>query len=102
MDSWPDVPPDQQPKDDTTLRHAQLQVRLLELQTAISVLGKITSGELGRGKERVRLQASRTYEWEWWNGMMDLEQIGLAGHSFGGTAAVGVSPDPLMIARRSC
>lgn len=84
---WPDLPADQQPTDDTTLRHDQLKVRLVELKSTIDVLKQIGTGEL---VTKGRLQASRTYDWKSWVGKLETGdgRIGLAGHSFGGTAAV--------------
>lgn len=89
---WPDLPPDQQPENDTTLRHDQLKIRLIELQATIDALKQIDTGEIGT---KGRLQASRTYDWTQWANKLQTGdgRIGLAGHSFGGTAVLAAADD---------
>lgn len=79
---WPDLA--QQPKDDTTLRHAQLEMRLAELNQTVTALRTMASGTtLGK----VAHGRSRKLELQEW-AAMDLDRLIVAGHSFGGTMAV--------------
>ncbi|OCF34757.1 hypothetical protein I316_03299 [Kwoniella heveanensis BCC8398] len=90
---WPDRPEDQQPKDDNTLRHDQLKIRLVEMQSTLDVIAKLTTGaECAKS----RLMASRTVDWSAWKGLVEVEEgsVCLAGHSFGGTAVIAAAADP--------
>ncbi|WWC85444.1 uncharacterized protein L201_000307 [Kwoniella dendrophila CBS 6074] len=91
---WPDRPESDQPKDDNTLRHDQLKIRLVEMESAIEIIRKITAGQFEHGKGR--LMASRTLDWNPWKGQIDVDEgeICLAGHSFGGTAVIAAGANP--------
>ncbi|WVW81392.1 hypothetical protein I302_103384 [Kwoniella bestiolae CBS 10118] len=91
---WPDRPADQQPKDDNTLRHDQLKIRLVEMESTIEIIRKITEGTLENGSGR--LLASRTLDWSKWKGLVEVGEgkVCLAGHSFGGTAAIVAAANP--------
>jgi len=89
--SWPDLPENEQPKDDTLLRHDQLSIRLVEMDATLQAIRQLTKGELSvEGKAQNHLKASRTYDWSSWRGRVDVEDgnVTYAGHSFGGTAVV--------------
>ncbi|WVF66669.1 hypothetical protein IAT40_001410 [Kwoniella sp. CBS 6097] len=89
---WPDRSEDQQPKDDNTLRHDQLKIRLVEMKSTLDVITKLTTGA---ECSQSRLMASRTIDWSLWKGLVEVEEgsVCLAGHSFGGTAAIAAAAD---------
>ncbi|KAK6904816.1 hypothetical protein I203_105634 [Kwoniella mangroviensis CBS 8507] len=91
---WPDRPEDQQPKDDNTLRHDQLKIRMVEMESAIEIIRKITEGSLGDSK--CHLLASRTVDWNKWKGQVEVGdgKVCLAGHSFGGSAVIAAAANP--------
>ncbi|WRT63329.1 uncharacterized protein IL334_000234 [Kwoniella shivajii] len=91
---WPDRPADDQPKDDNTLRHDQLKIRMVEMESTIDIIRKITDGTLEDGKGR--LLASRTFDWSTWKGLVEVGKgkVCLAGHSFGGTAVIAAAANP--------
>lgn len=80
---WIDV--DEQPVDDTTLRRVQLGVRLAEVEGVLQALQRLTEG---RGLILTG-QTPPLCEWEGWHAI-DLTKPTIAGHSFGGSLAVGV------------
>lgn len=88
---WPSLPETEQPKDDTMLRHDQLDIRLVEIESTLQMIRRLVAGELsGPGKAQNLLQASRTYDWSTWRDKVELSDgsVCYAGHSFGGTAMV--------------
>ncbi|ORY35650.1 platelet-activating factor acetylhydrolase, isoform II-domain-containing protein [Naematelia encephala] len=88
---WPDEA--EQPAGDTRLRKDQLLIRLAELQGTLDTVRKITQGGFGGSH---CLKASRTYDFGPWTDQLQIEDgtVCLAGHSFGGTAAIAAAADP--------
>ncbi|KAL7419106.1 hypothetical protein Q5752_005942 [Cryptotrichosporon argae] len=92
---WPDLPPDEQPTTDNTLRHDQLAVRLAEFDATLAAVRSLVSGDFGDGAA-CRLLASRTVDWSKWRDAVQVAdgKVVYAGHSFGGTAAIAAADDP--------
>nr|XP_031858975.1 uncharacterized protein CI109_005643 [Kwoniella shandongensis]KAA5526047.1 hypothetical protein CI109_005643 [Kwoniella shandongensis] len=88
--NWPEL--EEQPKDDTTLRHDQLKIRLAELDSTLQVIRKIVQGR----HVQPALMASRTLDWEPWKNVVEVGdgRVCFAGHSFGGTAVIAAAADP--------
>lgn len=80
---WPDL--DTQPKDDTTLRKVQLQLRLAELEQVYVQLQMISQGN------GVARKSTDDFDWQRWKGAIDTSRPIMSGHSFGGTLAVSFS-----------
>lgn len=76
------------PKDDTTLRHVQLDLRLAEFSAALEIFKKINKGEGGNLEASSIL--SPNWDWKVWKDAIDIENIVIMGHSFGGSAAVSI------------
>ncbi|THH19534.1 hypothetical protein EUX98_g8754 [Antrodiella citrinella] len=90
---WKDLawPQPEQPKNDTTLRHVQLDVRLAEVQGVLDVMKKITNGDV---VAQTRLtQAQTSFEWARWK-CVNTHRPVMAGHSFGGTLGMAAASDP--------
>jgi platelet-activating factor acetylhydrolase len=79
--SWPELA--EQPRDDTTLRHVQIQVRLAEFEGVLDVMNRIARGATPH-------RIVDLGDWSRWARYVDVQQPVMAGHSFGGTAAVRV------------
>ncbi|KAI0075517.1 hypothetical protein K474DRAFT_1708946 [Panus rudis PR-1116 ss-1] len=85
--SWPEQDP---PKDDTTLRHVQLDVRLAEADEVLTALEKITSGQ---PIEQTQLtEAQSAFDWSRWTCVESRHPI-MAGHSFGGSLGIAAACD---------
>ena len=85
---------EEQPKDDNTLRHDQLQIRLVEMEATLAVIRKLTHGDLCATQiAKGCLQASRTYDWKPWVNAVDVTEgnVCYVGHSFGGTAVLAAA-----------
>ncbi|KAF8553821.1 hypothetical protein OG21DRAFT_1192591 [Imleria badia] len=80
---WTDT--EEQPMDDTILRRVQLGVRLAEVEGVLQALQRLTQGQglVSTGP------TPSLCEWEGWHAM-ELTKPIIAGHSFGGSLAVGV------------
>lgn len=72
-----------QPKDESTLRHEQIQMRCAEMAEARLVLERIARGD------RVEKYSSEACEFDWgrWRNV-DTSRPVVVGHSLGGAAAV--------------
>ncbi|KAH0834815.1 platelet-activating factor acetylhydrolase [Lanmaoa asiatica] len=79
---------DEQPMDDTTLRHVQLRVRLAEVEGVLQALQRLTQGQ---GLISTGLTSSLC-EWEGWHAIEITKPI-IAGHSFGGSLAIMAAAD---------
>lgn len=77
---WPDLA--EQPKDDTTLRKVQLQLRQAELQHATVQMQMISQGN------GVARKSPDDFDWTRWRHAIDTAKPIMSGHSFGGTLAV--------------
>lgn len=64
MISWPG---EVQPKDDTTLRHVQLDLRLAEVEAVLNALKGITSGH--PVSQTQLTEAQTTFDWARWTGV---------------------------------
>jgi platelet-activating factor acetylhydrolase len=101
---WPegnawDTTPNNPQGVDLELRSAQIEMRLAEIEEAYHVLTMINEG---RGEEvrEVNLRKKGTVgssskgldgiDWQDWNGRLHMENVTMAGHSFGGATAVQV------------
>ncbi|EIW74323.1 hypothetical protein CONPUDRAFT_140472 [Coniophora puteana RWD-64-598 SS2] len=93
----------QQPMNDTTLRHVQLEVRKAEVHHVLEAFRKIsrgvrvrenTAGARQEGKRRAGAGAGTgaDYDWSRWTAI-DVEKPIVAGHSFGGTLAIAAGDD---------
>ncbi|KAH8919333.1 hypothetical protein BT69DRAFT_1224294 [Atractiella rhizophila] len=93
---WPDLK--EQPKDDTTLRHEQLRVRLAEFEQVLRVFESINRGELIESL----LTLGPDWSWKEWEGRLDVEKgrVHVSGHSFGGAAALAAAADDRFAFRR--
>ncbi|KAI0686666.1 platelet-activating factor acetylhydrolase [Cytidiella melzeri] len=81
---WPDL--EEQPADDTTLRHAQIQLRKAELETLIDAIQKLSQGE-----SVTRYSSSADgFDWSRMKNV-DASKPIIAGHSLGGSAALASS-----------
>ena len=82
--SWPEL--EQQPTDDTTLRHEQIKLRVAEIETVVEMMRKLSQGE---PLADCTLDAP-SFDWERWK-YVDATQPVMAGHSLGGSAAVSIT-----------
>lgn len=88
IERWPDLPDDDQPRDDTTLRHEQLKVRLAEMEQTVSILRRMSAGarhtDLCPTSEH-----NEAWCWDSW-GCIDTDpgNVAVVGHSLGGSAAI--------------
>ncbi|KAG1729727.1 platelet-activating factor acetylhydrolase [Suillus lakei] len=82
--SWVDL--DEQPKNDTTLRHVQLEVRKAELEQVIKAVHRISQGEQ---VQQTRL-SREGWDWTPWTSIDPASPI-IAGHSFGGSLALAAA-----------
>ena len=75
---------DEQPTDDTTLRHVQLNVRLAEVEGVLQALQRLTQGQglVSTGR------TPSLCEWEESWHVIEVTKPVIAGHSFGGSLAV--------------
>lgn len=98
---WPKK--EEVPKDDTTLRHVQLEVRLAEFEACLETLRKINNGGTSTAITEachsvIPTPANASLEtlsilspgWNWkdWKDFLDVDGCVIMGHSFGGSAAV--------------
>ncbi|KAK4705490.1 platelet-activating factor acetylhydrolase, partial [Phenoliferia sp. Uapishka_3] len=85
---WPDL--QEQPKDDTILRHSQLDLRLAEMEITLKVMEMINSGQ------DIENMSILSPHWDWisWVGSTDANKAKVMGHSLGGTAAIKAAADP--------
>lgn len=81
---WVDL--DEQPKNDTTLRHVQLEVRKAELEQVIKAVHRISQGEQ---VQQTRLSRGG-WDWTPWTSIDPASPI-IAGHSFGGSLALAAA-----------
>ncbi|KIJ63183.1 hypothetical protein HYDPIDRAFT_168739 [Hydnomerulius pinastri MD-312] len=85
---WASFDLEEQPKDDATLRHVQLEVRLAELEGIIEALRR-----LARGEPLVLTgQTGLSRDWSGWD-RMDVTNPIIGGHSFGGSLAMAAAAD---------
>ncbi|KAJ3492207.1 hypothetical protein NLI96_g149 [Meripilus lineatus] len=91
--SWKDLhwPGCEQPQNDTTLRHVQLQVRLAEVERVLQTLQKIASGE--KITQTKTTEAQTQFDWVRWARSVDVEKPIMAGHSFGGSLGMAAAAD---------
>jgi len=82
--SWPDLPEDKQPEDDTILRHSQLRFRVKEIYHVINSMVRLSQGE---DIPRTSLKVPN-FDWALWHGAVDANKPIMIGHSLGGSAAV--------------
>ena len=82
--SWPDL--EQQPKDDTILRHAQIELRKAELEAVVQAIQRLASGE----KVPRYSMCSQAFDWTRFQ-KVDATKPIIIGHSLGGSAAVSRS-----------
>lgn len=82
--SWPDL--EQQPKDDTILRHAQIELRKAELEAVVQAIQRLASGET---VPRYSM-CSQAFDWTRFQ-KVDATRPIIIGHSLGGSAAVSRS-----------
>ncbi|KAK7683715.1 hypothetical protein QCA50_013091 [Cerrena zonata] len=89
---WKDLhwPGEVQPKDDTTLRHVQLDLRLAEVEAVLNALKGITSGH--PVSQTQLTEAQTTFDWARWTGV-NIKYPIMAGHSFGGTLGMAAAVD---------
>ncbi len=79
--SWPEL--EEQPTDDTKLRHEQIKLRVAEVEAVVDIMQK-----LSRGEKPLRSSInSPDFDWDRWR-MVDCSRPIMAGHSLGGSAAV--------------
>ncbi|TCD63663.1 hypothetical protein EIP91_005143 [Steccherinum ochraceum] len=89
---WKDLvwPTPEQPRNDTTLRHVQLDVRLAEVAAVLDVMKQITRGE--PIVQTTLTQAQTTFDWARWQCVNTYRPV-MAGHSFGGTLGMAAAAD---------
>ena len=81
--SWPDLK--EQPRDDTILRHAQIELRKAEIEAVVDAIQKLSSGE-----ELTRYSmCSSAFDWSRFQ-KVDASKPIIVGHSLGGSAAVSI------------
>jgi platelet-activating factor acetylhydrolase len=84
---WPDIPPTEQPENDTRLRKDQLEMRCAEVAEVIQIMKKISLGE------PVVQTSIRSPHFDWdrwgpaWNAINPNKPI-MVGHSLGGSAGL--------------
>jgi platelet-activating factor acetylhydrolase len=82
--SWPDLPEDKQPEDDTTLRRLQLHMRVTEIYHVIQSMTR-----LSEGKDIARTSLKTPdFDWALWRNTIAADNPIMTGHSLGGSAAV--------------
>lgn len=79
--SWPEL--EEQPTDDTKLRHEQIKLRIAEIEAVVDIMNKLNNGET---VIRSSMNAP-DFDWERWK-LVDTTHPIMAGHSLGGSAAV--------------
>ncbi|KAI5478521.1 hypothetical protein MNV49_005050 [Pseudohyphozyma bogoriensis] len=87
---WPDLK--KQPKNDTTIRHSQLDLRLAEFLGVLSTLSKLNKGK-GESVEEDAIFGP-DLEWARWKGAFNTEKVIAMGHSLGGSAVIRAAADP--------
>jgi hypothetical protein len=97
--SWPDLPKDKQPEDDTILRHSQLQFRVKEIYHVINSMVRLSQGkDITRTSSKVP-----DFDWALWRGAVDANKPIVIGHSLGGSAAVcGITTTLQILHINSC
>lgn len=85
---WPEH--GEQPCNDTTLRHVQLQVRLAETEGVLDALTKISQGQ---PVPQTQLTGANELDWSLWQNITTVRPI-MAGHSFGGTLGLAAAAEP--------
>jgi platelet-activating factor acetylhydrolase len=80
--TWPEM--EEQPKDDTILRHSQIEFRCAEIEGVVDIMRRISQGE-----DVDRLIAAPKFDWSHGWTSIDVDRPIMAGHSLGGSAAVG-------------
>ncbi|KAH8102144.1 platelet-activating factor acetylhydrolase, isoform II-domain-containing protein [Cristinia sonorae] len=90
---WKDLvwPIPEQPKNDTTLRHVQLEVRLAEVEGVMSVMKQIANGQ--PVAQTTLTQAQTTFDWARWKCVNPHKPV-MTGHSFGGTLGMAAASKP--------
>ncbi|TFK45802.1 alpha/beta-hydrolase [Heliocybe sulcata] len=83
---WPDAGANGQPKDDTALRHVQIQLRCAEVKEVLGILDKLSKGE---DVLRTSLHAP-DFEWKRWE-HVDPSKPVMVGHSLGGSVGLATS-----------
>ncbi len=78
---WPNL--QEQPKDDTILRHEQIKCRLAEIEEVVKAMQKISEGE-------AVAQTTLTPVKFDFGPCVDASKPIIAGHSLGGSAAVSI------------
>jgi platelet-activating factor acetylhydrolase len=84
---WPNLPSDNQPKDDTTLRHDQLEMRAQEIKEIIRAFEGISAGE---PIVETSLRSPH-FDWSRWGPKWDAIAVKrpiMTGHSLGGSVAL--------------
>ncbi|KAH7909875.1 platelet-activating factor acetylhydrolase [Hygrophoropsis aurantiaca] len=84
--SWVDMA--DQPLDDTTLRHVQLEVRLAEIDQVSKALQSIANGQPAR---LMGLKCA-PFDWARWTSVNPYQPV-MVGHSLGGSAAMAAAID---------
>ncbi|PSR73510.1 hypothetical protein PHLCEN_2v10651 [Hermanssonia centrifuga] len=81
---WPEL--EEQPPDDTILRHEQIKLRVAEVEATVDLMRRLSRGE---PVTRDSID-SPDFDWERWK-YMDASRPVMAGHSLGGSAALAAS-----------
>ena len=81
MRSWPEL--DEQPTDDTKLRHEQIKLRVAEVECVVDIIHKLSAGDPA---VRSCLEGP-SLDWDRWR-CVDARSPVMTGHSLGGSAAV--------------
>lgn len=87
--SWPDLPEDGQPEDDTVLRRSQLQMRVTEIYHVINSMVRLSEGQ---DITQTSVKAP-DFDWALWRGTVAADKPIMTGHSLGGSAAVCDTPN---------
>lgn len=82
---WPDL--EEPPKDDTHLRHVQLDYRQAEVEAVWQIISSLSQGE---SFERHSIHAAE-FDWNRWKHRVAFEKPIMAGHSLGGAVALKAS-----------
>ncbi len=88
---------------DRSLRAAQVELRLAELEEAFYILSRICAGA-GEALAQLNLRGQgymggnpfglAGVDWAGWKGRINLDHVTIAGHSFGGATVVEASRQP--------